>query len=89
MGRLVECRKTGTGCDAMFPMWTGQHEDYQDAARIQREFVDCERKQGWGAEACLQVIDNLVGELISERGGSSDSARAIASAQAPRPGLPP
>jgi hypothetical protein len=86
VARLVECRKTSSDCDPMFPMWTGQHEDYQDAARIQREFVACERQKGWGAEECLQVIDALVEELASERGASSDAA-AVANARAMAPVL--
>ena len=77
--RLVECRKTGGDCDAYFPMFRGQMDDYQDAIAISREHEMCQRRDGWSSESCTGLVDQLISGLASERGVDTNdlNVRAI------------
>jgi hypothetical protein len=71
--RLTECRKTGgTGCDDAFPMWTGQQDDIDEAARISRDVNACRRAQGWTAQACTDLARNEAAAVATERGHGGD-----------------
>ena len=72
--RLVECRRAGiSDCDQLYPMWSGQQEDYDDAARVARELDHCRRNRGWDNAECNTLLDQLTGALAQERGDPNDA----------------
>lgn len=72
--RLVECRRTGQAdCDAQFPMWRGQQDDFDDAVPIVRDQTVCLRQNGWKMEKCAPMIDERVAALAAERGALAGS----------------
>ncbi|MBN2362073.1 MAG: hypothetical protein JXR83_21660, partial [Deltaproteobacteria bacterium] len=78
--RLVECRRSGgSDCDQVYPMWSGQQEDYEDALRISRDLDHCRRSRGWDDAECGALLDRQAAALAQERGDPGDpDARAIA-----------
>jgi hypothetical protein len=78
--KLVECRKTnGDDCDGRFPMWTGQQDDNDEAARIEKEYQACLRANQWNNRSCEGVLNQQIRALASERGVSESdpNVRAI------------
>ncbi len=78
--RLIECRTTGgDDCDARYPMWRGQQDDNDEAIQIAIQVTDCRRNEGWEAEECNQLAEDLAKDLAAARGDSADpSTLAIA-----------
>jgi hypothetical protein len=71
--RLVECRRTGeSGCEAKYPMWTGQQDDNDEAVSISRQVDDCRRRRGWDAAECGELARARAALLADERGHAGD-----------------
>ena len=88
--RLTECRRAGPGsaepqgCDAAYPMWTGQQDDIDEATRIARDLDACHREKGWAsstADPCADLVASATAAVSAERGGGAEAdtdAAAIA-----------
>lgn len=87
--RLTECRRTGPGadepqgCEAAYPMWTGQQDDIDEATRIARDLDACRRDKGWTSspDACADLVASEAAAVSAERGGGVEAdtdAAAIA-----------
>lgn len=70
--KLVECKRTGgDDCESKYPMWTGQQEDTEDAARIEKDYQFCMRRNKWDASRCNGELDGMISQLAGERGVDS------------------
>jgi hypothetical protein len=78
--RLIECRKIGGfACETAYPMWTGQQDDNDEAARLARDYTACSRELGWDSTECRSRVFTAARNLGADRGDPDDpNARAIA-----------
>jgi len=71
--RLVECRRTGgADCDARYPMWTGQQDDFDDAMELSRDVNRCFREQAWDTSKCTAMANEGAAKIAAERGDPND-----------------
>jgi hypothetical protein len=71
--RLVECRRTyGADCEARFPMWSGQQDDFDDAVTLAREVNRCLRENAWDMSQCSGLASQGAAAIAAERGNPSD-----------------
>lgn len=86
--RLVECRKTGgADCEASYPMWTGQHDDNEEAIRIAHDVMVCQRSVGWGSAQCFDHARERARELARARGDENDPATLAIAAVVSEPSV--
>jgi hypothetical protein len=85
--RLVECKRTGgPDCAARFPMWSGQQDDFDDAASLARDVNRCLRDNGWDTARCAATAREGAAAMAKERGDPADpDAAAIAHIAAMEP----
>ncbi len=80
--RQVECKNGGGGaaaCTSMFPMWTGQQEDNDEAVAMSRDLDVCRRKAAAGAVDPATAVDNDTLEV--QRTAGWTSAACVTAAQ--------
>ncbi len=68
-------------CHSLFPMWTGQQDDIDDAVAIARNLDVCHRTKGWTDKSCSALIDQGVSALQQERGANDVNGDAFSIGQ--------